>query len=123
LDGLRGGTSDWRSAVDSWRRASGALRLEPVEINWGRLDMMGYGALSFDDSHRPQGVVDFKITGMSAWLARNVPARPHGIAAALRDRAAKAGSDQGGRMGAVLGIKDGIVYLGDEPAGLAKPLY
>ena len=44
-------------------------------------------------------------------------------AAALRDRATKAGSDQSGHMGAVLAIKDGIVYLGDESAGMAKPLY
>ena len=123
FDGLRAGASDWRSAVDSWRKASGAMRLEPIEINWGRLDMMGHGALSFDDAHRPQGIVDFKIAGMAAWLARNPPVRPNGIAAALRDRAAKAGSDQSGHLGAVLAIKDGIVYLGDEPAGMAKPLY
>ena len=123
FEGLRAGKSDWRSAVETWRKASGALRLEPVEINWGRLDMMGNGALSFDDAHRPQGIVDFKITGIPAWLARNPQVRPNGIAAALRDRAAKAGSDQSGRMGAVLAIKDGIVYLGDEPAGMAKPLY
>src|SRR5580765_2934352 len=103
--------------------AAGALRLEPFEISWGRIDMMGHGAMSLDDAHRPRGIVDFKITGMPAWLAQNPPLRPNGVAAALRDRAAKAGSDEGGRMGAVFGVKDGIVYLGDEAAGMAEPLY
>ena len=123
FDGLRAGRADWRNVIEAWRSASGALRLEPFEINWGRLDMMGHGAMSLDDAHRPRGIVDFKITGMTAWLAMNPPLRPNGVAAALRDRAAKAGSDEGGRMGAVFGVKDGIAYLGDEPAGMVAPLY
>ena len=123
FDKLRAGKTDWRSAVETWRNAPGMIHLEPVEINWGRLDMAGRGGLSLDDARRPEGIVDFKITGMSAWLAQNPVMRPDGIAAALRDRAAKAGSDAGGRMGAVFGIKDSVVYLGDDPVGMAEPLY
>lgn len=123
FDGLRAGRTDWRSAVEAWRNASGVLHIEPVAIDWGRLDMMGHGGMSLDGAHRLQGILDVKVTGMADWLSRNPPAKPNGLAAALRDRAAKAGSDGGGRMGAVFGIRDGIVYLGDKPAGMVPPLY
>jgi hypothetical protein len=123
FDGLRAGRTDWRSAVEAWRDAPGMVHLEPLEIHWGNLDMTGRGSLSLDDARRPEGIVDFKVTGMSAWLAQNPVMRPDGIAAGLRDRAAKAGSDAGGRMGAVFGIKDSVVYLGDDPVGMAEPLY
>lgn len=123
LDGLRAGRTDWRSALEAWRKASGTLHAEPFEIDWGRLDMSARGTVALDDLHRPQGLLDFKILGMADWLARNPPLRPSGVAAALRDRAAKAGSDAAGRMGAVLGARDGIVYLGDEPVATVAPLY
>ncbi len=123
FDVLRAGRADWQSALEAWRKASGTLRAEPFEIDWGGPDMAGLGTLALDGARRPQGLLDFKVTGMSAWLARNPPARPGGVAAALRDRAAKAGSDESGRMGAVLGARDGILYLGDEPIGTVAPLY
>jgi hypothetical protein len=123
FDTLRAGKTDWRSAVEAWRSAPGMVHLEPVEIHWGRLDMTGRGSLSLDDARRPEGIVDFKIIGASAWLAQNPVMRPDGVAAGLRERAAKAGSDAAGRMGAVIGIKDSVVYLGDDPVGMAEPLY
>jgi hypothetical protein len=123
FEGLRAGRTDWRSAVEAWRNAAGVLHVDPIEINWGGLDMIGHGAMALDTAHRPQGIVDFKVAGMAGWLARNPPMRPNGIAAALRDRAAKAGSDGGGRMGVVYGIKDSVVYVGEVPVGTAEPLY
>ena len=124
FDALRAGKSDWRSAVEAWRNKPGRLRMEPLEFNWaGGPDMIGKGALSLDDGHRPEGIIDFKITGMPAWLARNPQMAPDGFAAALRDRASKAGSDGGGRMGAVFGVQDSVMYLGDDPIGTATPLY
>jgi hypothetical protein len=123
FDALRGARTDWRSAIEAWRNAPGTIHLEPLEFHWGPLDMTGRGNLSLDDARRPEGIVDFKITGISAWLAQNPAMRPDGIAAGLRDRAARAGSDASGRMGAVIGIKDSVVYLGDDPVGMAEPLY
>ena len=124
FDALRAGRSDWRSAVEAWRNAPGRLHLEPLEFRWENgVDMLGHGAMSLDGGRRPEGIVDFKITGMAGWLARNPPMAPDGFAAGLRDRAAQAGSDDAGRMGAVYGIKDSVVYLGDDPIGMAEPLY
>jgi hypothetical protein len=120
---LRAGKSDWRSAVEAWREAPGMLRLEPLEMRWNELDMTGRGALSLDDGRRPEGIVDFKVTGVAAWLAHSPAMQPDGVAAGLRARVAAAGSDQAGRMGAVFGIKDSVVYLGDDPVGMAGPLY
>jgi hypothetical protein len=124
FDSLRKGESDWRSAVEAWRNAPGRLRIEPLELRWANgLDMLGRGAMSLDGGRRPEGIVDFKITGVTRWLAQNPPMSPDGFAGALRDRAAKAGSDDGGRMGAVFGIQDSVVYAGDDPVGMAEPLY
>lgn len=124
FDALRAGKSDWRTAVEAWRNKPGRLHLEPLEFNWANgPDMIGRGAMSLDDGHRPEGIIDFKITGMPQWLARNPQMAPDGFAAALRDRASKAGSDAGGRMGAVFGIQDSVIYLGDDPIGTMTPLY
>ncbi len=123
LDGLCAGRADWRDTVEALRKASGTLRAEPFEISWGKLDMTGQGALALDDLRRPKGLLDFKIMGVGDWLAHDVAIKPGTIASALRDRAAKAGSDEAGRMGAVLGARNGIAYLGDEPVGEVSPLY
>jgi len=123
FDVLRAGKSDWRTAVEAWRNAPGRLHLEPLEFHWANgIDMLGHGAMLLDGGRRPEGIVDFKITGMAGWLAHNPPMAPDGFAAGLRDRASKAGSE-GGRMGAVFGIQDSVVYLGDDPIGTAEPLY
>ena len=123
FDALRAGRGGWREAVEAWRKSFGTLRADPFEIDWGAPDMIGHGEVRLDGLRRPEGILDFKITGMTQWLGRNPPMKEGGIAAALRARAAKAGSDEGGRMGAVLGAKDGIAYLGDQPAGIVTPLY
>jgi hypothetical protein len=69
-------------------------------------------------------MLDFKIARLAKFLeaAREGEAR-RGLARALADRASKAGSDAMGRLGIVLGAKDGVVYAGDEPAGILAPVY
>jgi hypothetical protein len=120
FDGLRAGRADWRSALETWRGSQGALHADPFEIDWGAPDMFAHGQIGLDADRRLSGLLDFKISRMPDWLARDhtgVFARP------LRDRAAKAGANEAGKMGVVLGAKDGIVYLGDEPVGTVEPLY
>jgi hypothetical protein len=123
FDGLRAGAADWRGAAEAWRKAGGRIDAEPLELDWGTLDMMGRGAVSLDDAHRPSGLIDFKIAGMADWLRRDYPASPDGFAAALRARAAAAGSNEAGKMGAIAGARDGTLYLGDRAAGTVEPLY
>jgi hypothetical protein len=124
FDALRAGNTDWRSALEVWRNAPGRIRVAPLELRWANgVDMMGHGAMSLDGGRRPEGIVDFKISGVAGWLARHPAMSPDGFAAGLRDRATKAGSDEGGRMGVVFGIQDSVVYLGDDPIGMAEPLY
>jgi len=123
LDSLRAGNSGWQSALEDWRRNLGALDVQRLEIDFAPLDMAGQGHLSLDAQHRPRGLIDFKIAGMADWFARAAPVKPNGFASALRARAAKAGSNESGKMGIVLGAQDGAIYLGDEPAGFVEPVY
>lgn len=113
FDGLRAGRVDWTSALGAWR---GDLHLEPVMID----NALGRGAVGIDAQGRPAGLLDFKIAGMAQWLRENHRGR---IADALRDRAAQAGANEAGKMGVILGARDGIVYLGAEPIGTVQPLY
>jgi hypothetical protein len=123
FDGLRAGRTDWQSALEAWRKAQGALHADPFEINWSMLDMLAHGRVGLDEARRPSGLLDFKITGMPDWLAHDPQVSPGGFASALRDRAAQAGADEAGKMGVVLGVRDGIVYLGDTPVGTVEPVY
>lgn len=120
FDGLRAGRADWRAALEAWRKAGGALRVAPLEIASDTLGMMGHGAVGLDQAHRPAGMIDFKVAGLSDWLARD---HRGAFADALRSRAAAAGTNESGKMGAVLGAQGGIAYLGDTPLGPVAPLY
>ena len=120
FDGLRAGRADWRSALETWRGSQGVLHADPFEIDWGAPDMFAHGQIGLDADRRPSSLLDFKISRMPDWLARD---HPGVFARALRDRAAKAGANEAGKMGVVLGSRDGIVYLGDEPVGSVESLY
>lgn len=123
FDGLRAGRADWQSALEAWRKAGGALHANPLELKFNTLDMLAHGRIGLDEARRLSGLLDVKVTGMPDWLAHAPQVRPGGFAAALRDRALKAGADGAGKMGVVLGAKDGIVYLGDQPVGVVGPVY
>ena len=124
FDGLRAGKMRLAQAVEAWRNKPGRLRLEPLEFNWANgLDHGGQGRdvagrwAQAGRHHRFQG-------HRHAAMARAPSADGTGwFRGGLRDRAAKAGSDEGGRMGAVFGIQDSVMYLGDDPIGTAEPLY
>jgi hypothetical protein len=128
FDGLRAGKTDWVSALETWRKANGALQVSDLEISWSRLSAMGKGALSLDASHAALGLLDFKVAGIQALL--DTAARhgvrggaDAGIAAALLDRAAKAGNNEAGLLGAVVGFHGGLVSVGDETATTEEGLY
>jgi hypothetical protein len=128
FDGLRAGKTDWVSALETWRKANGALHVSDLEISWARLSVMGKGALALDASHAVLGLVDFKVAGIQTLL--DTAARHgvrgganDGIAAALLDRAAKAGNNEAGLLGAVVGFHGGLVSVGDETATTEEVLY
>lgn len=125
---IRAARESWESALESWRKSGGTLHVAALDIAWGRLGAMGTGALSLGASHGVQGFIDFKVSGIETLLEvaarRQVNGGPrHGIAAALLDRAARAGNNQSGLLGAVVGFHDGVVSVGDEPATTEEPLY
>jgi hypothetical protein len=125
---IRGARASWQDALESWRKANGSLRIDDVELSWDRLSVMGKGALSLDDTHAVQGLLDFKVAGIQTLLdnaaRRHVSAAVNqGIAAALLDRASKAGNNEAGLLGAVVGFHDGMVSVGDAPATTEEPLY
>lgn len=120
FDGLRAGRVAWQGALEAWRRANGAAHVDAFRVVSEPLDAMGQGSVRLDDAHRLSGLVDFKIAGMAEWLQRD---RRGPLADALKGRANAAGGNEAGKMGVVLGSRDGIAYLGDAPVGTLAPLY
>jgi hypothetical protein len=128
IDGLRAGNTDWVSALETWRKSNGALSVSDLEIIWDRVSAMGRGSLGLDDKHTVTGLLDFKLAGMEELVARARQRGVHGdsfrgIAAALLDRAGKAGNNEAGQLGAVVEFRTGIVLVGGEPATTEEPLY
>jgi hypothetical protein len=126
--GLRAAQTDWQDALETWRKAGGVLHVDDLELNWSRIGGIGRGALSLDESHAVEGQLDFKIGGMAAFLDiaarhRVIGAPNKGIAEALIDRASRAGNNEAGLLGVVVGFHGGVVSVGDEPATTQEPLY
>ena len=128
VDTIRVAHASWQEALESWRQAGGNLRIDDLELSWDRLSAMGRGAVSLDDTHAVEGLIDFKVAGIQTLL--DAAARHHvggaanqGIAAAVLDRAAKAGNNEAGLLGAVVAFHDGMVSVGDDPATTEEPLY
>ncbi|HEY0300234.1 MAG TPA: DUF2125 domain-containing protein, partial [Rhizomicrobium sp.] len=128
FDGLRAGRTDWISALETWRKADGRLAVSGLEISWEKLSAMGKGTLGLDATHAVEGMLDFKVAGIERLVDR---ARQHGlagaadsgIAAALLLRAALAGNNEAGLLGAVIGFHGGVVSVGDVAATTEEPLY
>jgi Uncharacterized protein conserved in bacteria (DUF2125) len=128
FDGLRAGTTRWQDALETWRQADGTLYISDLELAWDRLSAIGKGRLALDDAHAVQGYLNFKVVGIQTLLAnaarRGVQGRANaGIAAAVLGRAAKAGNDYAGLMGAVVGFHQGLVSVGDATATTEEGLY
>ena len=120
FDGLRAGRVGWQRALEAWHQANGSLHIDALRIAADPLDAMGQGGIALDEAHRLSGLVDFKLAGMAEWLRQN---RSGMLADALRARAAAAGGNDAGKMGIVLGVHDGIAYLGERPIGTVDRLY
>jgi hypothetical protein len=128
FDSLRAGHGDWTGALEAWRRANGVVSVSDFEISWDKISTIGKGTLGLDDKHTVTGLLDFKIAGMSELVARAQRSGVHGdsfrgIAAALLDRAGRAGNNDAGELGAVVEFRTGIVLVGGEPATTEEPLY
>ncbi|HEV2652252.1 MAG TPA: DUF2125 domain-containing protein [Rhizomicrobium sp.] len=126
--GLRTGHASWVDAVEGWRTAGGTADVSDFQISWTHVSGLGKGRLSLDENHFLSGLLDFKIAGMEALIEdanhRGLRGAPNGgVAAALLDRAAKAGSNQAGMLGAVIGFHGEQVFVGDEPAATMEPVY
>jgi len=128
FDGLRAGKTDWVSALETWRKANGALSVGDIEISWDGLSAKGRGSLGLDDRRAVQGLIDFKVAGIQTLLGK--ASRAHiqadqfrGIGPALLARAAKAGANEAGLAGAVLAFHSGVVSVGDTNATDEEPLY
>ncbi|MBU6299143.1 MAG: DUF2125 domain-containing protein [Alphaproteobacteria bacterium] len=125
FDALLAGAERWTDAVERWRRFGGTLHADSFRLKWPELTASGQGTLSLDDTHRPQGTLNFKITGIAAFqehaTERRLARGPNtGLAGALLDHAA---ADNGEHADAVLGFADGAVSLDGEPADTVTPLY
>ena len=128
FDGLRAGRTDWVSAAETWRKANGSVQISDLEMSWNRLSAMGKGALALDATHAVEGLLDFKVAGIQTLLDSATRrglrgGADSGIAAALLDRAAKAGNNEAGLLGAVVGFHAGTISVGDETATSEEVLY
>ncbi|MBV9540941.1 MAG: DUF2125 domain-containing protein [Alphaproteobacteria bacterium] len=128
FDGLRAGRTDWVSAVETWRKAGGVLRIDDAEVAWPEVSAHGKGQLVLNDKHAVSGALDFKVAGLTKFVEqatlRGMKGDSfRGIGPALLARAAKAGANDAGLLGAVVTFDAGVVALGDTPATTAEPLY
>jgi hypothetical protein len=128
FDGLRAGGTDWVSALETWRKANGALSISDLEISWDGVSAKGRGSLALDERHAVQGLIDFKLAGIQTLLDKASRAHVqadqfHGVGPALLARAAKAGANDAGLVGAVLAFHSGVVSVGDTNATDEEPLY
>jgi hypothetical protein len=121
---LLAGKIDWPGALSRAQRANVQLEIEQIELVFERLDAAGKGNIALDAEGRPEGMLDFKVARFAKFLeAAREGEAGKGLAKAFVDRARKAGSDEMGRLGIVVGARDGVVYAGDEPAGMLTPVY
>lgn len=113
--------SDWRGALDTWRRQSGHLDIAKLELAWGKLHASGKGALSLDASHRPQGALTLNISGYRDFLAAKMPAASNAPLAAALFADSATGKPQS--LAVVLVLVDGKVMLGPFSGGIVNPIY
>jgi hypothetical protein len=120
LTALLDAKSDWRSAFEAWRRANGKLTIDRFEMDWGKLDATGTGALGLDVAHRPEGTLAMKLAGYPEFLNAAKTRDDAPLASALiADR--KPTNPQ--TLSLPLTFKNGIVSAGTAAGGIANPLY
>jgi hypothetical protein len=127
FDSLLAGHADWRAAAENWRGRHGGVLVKAFQMNWGKLDIAGKGALAVDDLHRPMGALQLQIGDWQPLLreARQrgwLKGADDGLAAAFFEFAANVQA-AGAPLDTTLGFQDGIVFVGPVPADLLSPLY
>jgi hypothetical protein len=126
LAALLGGKGDWRAALENWRSHGGSFTLNALEVDWNTLKANGTGQLSLDAQHRPTGLLKLNLDGVQS-LAGELSklglaqGDNNGLAPALL-MIAEASNAQI-QLSANVGFKDGIVYVGDAPAGFLRAIY
>ncbi|HTQ13007.1 MAG TPA: DUF2125 domain-containing protein [Rhizomicrobium sp.] len=123
---LLDGTGDWRTALEEWRAHRGTLTLKALELDWNALKARGTGALDLDAGHRAAGVIHIQIDGTQALAAELaklglVQGDDNGLAPALMAAAMATNAKIG--LSADIGFKDGVLSVGNNPAGVLRPVY
>jgi len=113
LTPMLSGKRDWRSNMSAW---NGAFDVSNLDIAWGKTEATGSGQLTLDSAHRPRGILDLKIAGLSALKAN----AGGGFFATLLNSIARNAQDNAPVR---LAFKDGLVFANDAPAGFLDPLY
>ncbi len=108
---LLSGERGWRETLSGWK---GALDISNLDVAWGKTEAAGSGQLTLDAAHRPQGILNLKIAGLSALQAQN----GSGFFATLLNSIARDGQDK-----MQIAFKDGLVFANETPAGFLDPLY
>jgi len=123
---LLGGKADWRATLEDWRERSGVFTLNTLEVDWNTLKATATGQLSLDPQHRPYGLLKIDLDGVQSLAAELsklgiAQGDNNGLAPALA--AAALARNAQIQLSANLGFKDGILFVGDAPAGFLRALY
>jgi hypothetical protein len=128
LGDLLSGSRDWRAVAENWRKHSGVLDIDQLDVAWGKTDVLASGTLMLDSAHRTTGILGLEIAGyqtLAAEVARRgaVTGADKGLFSSLMDSAAQNSGASADRLPLQLGFKDGIAYIGQMPAGFVSALY
>lgn len=122
------GDGDWRKAAKMWRRKHGAFAIDQLEVDWGKVQASGKGALTLDSQRRPEGLIKLRIAGYQVLAAEAerrhlVRGAEKGVLAGLMAKAAHSAKAAGGTLPVTLAFKGGLTYVGDTPVGFLDSLY
>jgi hypothetical protein len=116
------GQGDWRPAVEAWRHAPGAFKIDETEFAWDKCQATSAGLVTLDAAHRLSGSLAFGLADCAALAGQAAHAASgthRAILAVLTDLAAHEPPDRSGSLPVMLVFKDGIVYVGPGRAGNA----
>ena len=124
---LRAGHDEWRTALEKWRKSNGTLRLDQIEIRFGKIAAVGNGNLGIDPMHRPNGILALRIAGAKILSSAGTAESPFAGALAGLTTVTPMRADP---MRALVAIHDGRVNVAaagvahtELPAGSVEPFY
>jgi hypothetical protein len=123
IDRLWTGDQYWFEAAEIWHENRGRFYINELTLVWNELALSGKGSVVLDNAHRPDGLIQFEVSGLEKFRLRaadfRIPRGPNaGLASALLDR-----SDGADRVTTDLRFANGIVFVGGEPADTVTKLY